>query len=68
MTIKVNKLKFQKTINQEISLSGKGIHTGCFSNVTIKPAPSNYGIKFKRIDLSDSNPIDASIENVIDMT
>ena len=68
MTVKVNKLKFQRTIDKEIYLSGKGIHTGCFSNVTLKPAASNHGIKFKRIDLNDSNPIDASIDNVIDMT
>ena len=47
MVASLNKLKFQKTIKKEISISGIGLHTGLISNITLKPAPSNHGIKFK---------------------
>ena len=57
-------LNFQKTINQAVSLNGIGLHTGCFSNLTIKPAPSNHGIKFKRVDINNSLTVDANIANV----
>ena len=38
------------------------------SNMTLKPAPSNHGIKFKRIDLDNSPNIEASVSNVVDVT
>ena len=44
------------------------MHTGVFSKIVIKPAPSNHGIKFKRIDLEDAPIIDASVSNVVDVT
>ena len=68
MVTSLNKLKFQKTIKKEISISGIGLHTGLISNITLKPAPSNHGIKFKRIDLKKSPKIEASVLNVIDVT
>ena len=51
MVTSVNKLKFQETIKNEFSVSGIGLHTGQKCNLTFKPAPSNFGIKFKRIDI-----------------
>ena len=51
MVTSLNKLKFQQTIKGEVEVSGIGLHTGLISNITLKPAPSNYGIIFKRIDL-----------------
>ena len=68
MVTHLNKLKFQKTIEKNVSINGIGLHTGCDSNVTICPAPSNHGIKFQRIDISNSPTIDAHIDNVIDVT
>ena len=47
----------QRTIKKAITLSGVGLHTGNKSNMTFKPAPENYGIKFKRIDLENSPEI-----------
>ncbi|HBO98008.1 MAG TPA: hypothetical protein DE315_05200 [Candidatus Omnitrophica bacterium] len=41
----------QKTIRQEFSLSGVGLHTGCKVNIRCKPAPVNSGISFIRTDL-----------------
>ena len=68
MVTSLNKLKFQKTINKEFIISGIGLHTGVTSTVTIKPAPTNHGIKFKRIDVTKSPYIEASVLNVIDTT
>jgi UDP-3-O-[3-hydroxymyristoyl] N-acetylglucosamine deacetylase/3-hydroxyacyl-[acyl-carrier-protein] dehydratase len=46
----------QKTIKNEISLSGVGLHTGREVKMTFKPAPVNNGFTFVRIDL-EGNPI-----------
>ena len=41
----------QQTIQNEISLSGVGLHTGDTVNMTFKPAPANHGFAFVRVDL-----------------
>ncbi|MGF7140889.1 bifunctional UDP-3-O-[3-hydroxymyristoyl] N-acetylglucosamine deacetylase/3-hydroxyacyl-ACP dehydratase [Roseimarinus sediminis] len=56
----------QKTILNEVHLSGKGLHTGIPVNMTMKPAPANAGIVFKRIDLENQPEIEADVRNVID--
>jgi UDP-3-O-[3-hydroxymyristoyl] N-acetylglucosamine deacetylase/3-hydroxyacyl-[acyl-carrier-protein] dehydratase len=54
----------QNTIEREISLTGKGLHTGIEVKLTFKPAPENSGIKFKRIDLEDQPILEAFISKV----
>jgi len=54
----------QRTIAREISLNGKGLHTGINVNITFKPAPANHGYKFCRVDLPGKPVIDALAENV----
>ena len=56
----------QKTILNNISIKGIGVHTG--SNVTLKilPAAPNNGIIFKRIDLNKNNIVIPSYSNVVD--
>lgn len=54
----------QNTIIREITLKGKGLHTGLEVQLTFKPAPENFGIKFKRIDLEDQPIIEASVFKV----
>lgn len=49
----------QRTIGKEISLTGKGLHTGADVIVTFKPAPENHGFKFCRTDLPGKPVIDA---------
>ncbi|MCL4144156.1 UNVERIFIED_CONTAM: hypothetical protein GTU68_030763 [Idotea baltica] len=56
----------QKTIKNEISLSGVGLHTGKNVNLTFKPAPENYGYAFTRVDLEGSPVIEAKAEYVVD--
>lgn len=61
-------LEKQRTISKNVVLKGVGLHTGHKSVMTFKPAPENYGIKFKRIDLENSPEIPADIDHVIDIS
>lgn len=54
----------QRTLAREISLTGKGLHTGINVTITFKPAPANHGYKFCRIDLPGKPVIDALAEHV----
>ncbi len=56
----------QRTLAREISLTGKGLHTGNDVTITFKPAPANHGYKFCRVDLPGKPLIDALAENVTD--
>jgi UDP-3-O-[3-hydroxymyristoyl] N-acetylglucosamine deacetylase/3-hydroxyacyl-[acyl-carrier-protein] dehydratase len=56
----------QRTLAREISLNGKGLHTGVNVTITFKPAPANHGYKFCRVDLPGKPIIDALAENVTD--
>ena len=55
-------LKNQRTIKKPVSISGIGLHTGNASTLTFKPAPENYGIRFKRTDIKNCPEILADIE------
>ena len=54
----------QRTIKKSIQFSGKGIHTGVFTNMTLVPAKENKGIVFVRTD-KDNFEIKADIEFVV---
>ena len=56
----------QKTIKNEVSLSGVGLHTGNQVKLTFKPAPENYGFAFTRVDLEGSPIIEAKADYVVD--
>lgn len=56
----------QRTIKNEISISGVGLHTGKKVSLTFKPAPENHGYKFQRTDLPGQPTIDADVDFVID--
>jgi len=56
----------QRTLANEISLTGKGLHTGINAIITFKPAPANHGYKFCRVDLPGKPVIDALAEHVTD--
>jgi len=55
----------QKTIKNDVTLSGVGLHTGNKVTMTFKPAPVNTGYVFKRIDLEGEPIIEASAEYVV---
>ena len=54
----------QKTIKNNISIKGVGLHSGLAVNLTIKPSKANMGIVFKRIDLKSNNIVIPNIFNV----
>jgi UDP-3-O-[3-hydroxymyristoyl] N-acetylglucosamine deacetylase / 3-hydroxyacyl-[acyl-carrier-protein] dehydratase len=54
----------QQTLAKSASLKGTSLHTGEEVSVTLKPAPIDHGIKFKRTDLSDEPTVEARIENI----
>ena len=56
----------QRTIRDNIILSGIGLHNGERVNLKIKPAKPNSGIIFKRVDLKNDNLIHADFKNVIE--
>lgn|SRR5690554_143453 len=55
----------QRTIGEEISLTGVGLHTGKEVTITFKPAPENYGYKFVRTDLEGRPVIEADANFVV---
>lgn len=55
----------QKTIKEEISLTGVGLHTGKEVKMTFKPAPINNGFTFVRVDLEGSPIIEADASYVV---
>lgn len=58
----------QKTLKNEFSVSGKGLHTGVHVTATFKPAEVNTGYRIKRIDLEGEPIIEALAENVTETT
>jgi len=54
----------QKTIKENITLKGVGLHSGLGVNLTIKSAAPNDGIIFKRTDLKENNIIIPNLFNV----
>jgi len=61
-------LKMQHTVKSSISYSGVGLHTGEPCSLTFNPAPVGHGIQFKRLDIPNSSPIPATIDNVVDIS
>ena len=54
----------QKTIKDNITFKGVGLHSGLNINLIIKPAEPNTGIIFKRVDLKKNNIIIPNLFNV----
>ena len=53
----------QRTLRRAVSCSGIGLHSGQKVTLRLKPAPINYGIRFKRLDL-DGVEVPATAERV----
>ncbi|WP_086930983.1 UDP-3-O-acyl-N-acetylglucosamine deacetylase [Agarilytica rhodophyticola] len=58
----------QRTLKNEIRATGVGLHTGQKIHLTLRPAPIDYGIVFRRVDLDPAVDIKAAAENVGDTT
>lgn len=64
----MNMPKKQRTIKTDASCVGQGLHTGVESKITFKPAPENFGIRFKRMDVEGCPEIKADIDHVVDIS
>jgi UDP-3-O-[3-hydroxymyristoyl] N-acetylglucosamine deacetylase/3-hydroxyacyl-[acyl-carrier-protein] dehydratase len=54
----------QRTVAGPATLEGTSLHTGQAVTLTLKPAPADFGIKFRRVDLPDQPFINADVEKV----
>ena len=55
----------QKTIVNQVTLKGAGIHTGNKVNLTFKPAEVNSGVTFVRTDIPGSPRIKANVGSLL---
>ncbi|MBL7473558.1 bifunctional UDP-3-O-[3-hydroxymyristoyl] N-acetylglucosamine deacetylase/3-hydroxyacyl-ACP dehydratase [Robertkochia sediminum] len=55
----------QRTIANEVTLNGVGLHTGQNVTMTFKPAPVDHGFAFKRVDLEGHPVIEADANYVV---
>ncbi|MFZ0501994.1 MAG: UDP-3-O-acyl-N-acetylglucosamine deacetylase [Steroidobacteraceae bacterium] len=58
----------QRTLKNSIRATGVGLHTGKKVLMTLRPAPPNTGIVFRRTDLPQAVDVVAHAENVGDTT
>jgi UDP-3-O-[3-hydroxymyristoyl] N-acetylglucosamine deacetylase len=58
----------QRTLRTSIRATGVGLHTGKKVMMTLKPAPADSGICFRRVDLPQPVDIPARAENVGETT
>ena len=56
----------QRTVRNVLQAIGVGLHTGKKIHFTLRPAPVNSGIVFRRVDFEESVSIEAKPENVGD--
>ncbi len=57
----------QRTILRDASVKGKALHTGEEVTLTLKPAPENYGIVFRRVDLYGKPELKPDVSLVSDV-
>lgn len=57
-------MQLQYTVKKEYTFEGKGLHTGKMARMTVKPAPADTGIVFRRTDLGEDATVAALAENV----
>ena len=54
----------QRTLKNTIRATGVGLHTGEKIYLTLRPAPVDAGIVFRRVDLEDPVDVQACPQNV----
>ena len=59
---------YQRTLKSPIRATGVGLHTGRKVLMTLRPAPVNTGIVFRRTDLDEPVDIPARALNVTETT
>jgi UDP-3-O-[3-hydroxymyristoyl] N-acetylglucosamine deacetylase/3-hydroxyacyl-[acyl-carrier-protein] dehydratase len=57
----------QRTLAREVSIKGNALHTGDAVTLTMKPAPADHGIVFRRTDLHGNPEIRPRVDQVTDL-
>jgi len=57
----------QRTLSRPVSVKGNALHTGEAVTLTLKPAPVNHGVVFRRVDLSGSPEIQPRVDHISDL-
>lgn len=57
----------QRTLAREVSIQGNALHTGEAVTLTLKPAPVDQGVIFRRIDLNGAPEIRPRVDQVTDV-
>ncbi|HYP17349.1 MAG TPA: bifunctional UDP-3-O-[3-hydroxymyristoyl] N-acetylglucosamine deacetylase/3-hydroxyacyl-ACP dehydratase, partial [Opitutus sp.] len=57
----------QRTLAREASIKGSALHTGDAVTLTMKPAPVDHGIVFKRTDLNGSPELRPRVDQITDL-
>jgi len=60
-------METQNTLGKAVSYSGIALHTGARAHLTMKPAPENAGIVFRRVDMPGAPAVKAVAGNVVDV-
>lgn len=55
---------FQRTLANPITVTGRGIHSGCRVTMRLFPAKADHGIVFKRTDIPNSQEMKLNAQNV----
>src|SRR5262245_55413049 len=53
----------QRTIRRQVSCVGIGLHSGNKVNLTLKPAPADFGIRFRRTDVG-GHEVPATVQHL----
>lgn len=57
----------QRTLAREVSIKGSALHTGDAVTMTIKPAPVDQGVVFRRTDIHGSPELRPRVDQVTDL-
>ncbi len=57
----------QRTLSRPVTIKGNALHTGEAVTLTLKPAPANHGVVFKRVDLSGSPEVQPRVDHITDL-
>ena len=58
--------EYQRTLKENATFNGKGLHTGLMVEMTVCPAEANHGVKFQRVDVEGQPIIPALADYVTD--
>jgi len=56
----------QRTVSRPVRLDGHGLHSGRPASLTISPAETGTGLRFRRMDLEGSPEISVDLEHVVE--